>query len=267
MREIKHPKNKDKLEYYIQGLIEQKYTLKEVANLTGYTTSHLCVLKKQYKERGKETFENGHKGMESKNKVPDDIKKKIIELYSEKYIGETFRSFSNVLKSKYNIDYSYRTIYTVLTSAGFSSPASHPHLETDTKKEDTIFQRRFKYLLEKLEISQTEIASKTNLSVSAISYYLSGRREPKGAILLTLANALETTPEYLLGKTDNEYKKHKNLEKEKFFELLKKLQFTEMEKLRIVEYLFANKSLENTELLNTNNSLFDSIYKLFKRKK
>ena len=40
------------------------------------------------------------------------------------------------------------------------------------------------------------------MTEGAVSHYLKGDREPKGAILLSIANALETSTEYLSGKTD-----------------------------------------------------------------
>ncbi len=65
-----------------------------------------------------------------------------------------------------------------------------------------IFSERFGELLRLRNYSQKEIAQKTNLTESAVSRYLSGERTPRGAILLNIANALGTSMEYLLGKTD-----------------------------------------------------------------
>ena len=65
-----------------------------------------------------------------------------------------------------------------------------------------IFAERFGELLRLRNYSQKELAQKTNLTESAVSRYLSGERTPRGAILLNIANALGTSMDYLLGKTD-----------------------------------------------------------------
>ena len=65
-----------------------------------------------------------------------------------------------------------------------------------------IFSERFGELLRLRNYSQKELAQKTNLTESAVSRYLSGERTPRGAILLNIANALGTSMDYLLGKTD-----------------------------------------------------------------
>ena len=64
-----------------------------------------------------------------------------------------------------------------------------------------ILKERLSFLLKAREMSQKELADKTNLTEGAISHYLKGDREPKGAILLCIANALGTSTDYLTGKT------------------------------------------------------------------
>ena len=64
------------------------------------------------------------------------------------------------------------------------------------------FKERFAALLQARGLSQKELAQKTNLTESAVSHYLKGDREPRGAILLNIANALGTSTDYLSGKTD-----------------------------------------------------------------
>lgn len=65
-----------------------------------------------------------------------------------------------------------------------------------------MFRERFSALIQLRNMTQKELALKTNLTEGAISHYLKGDREPKGAILLNIANALETSTDYLSGKTD-----------------------------------------------------------------
>jgi hypothetical protein len=77
MRTVKHPKNKENLEFCLQNLLCGKLTLKQAAKISGYNPSYLSVKKKEYKQKGSKALVNGHTGMKSKNKVPADVKKKI----------------------------------------------------------------------------------------------------------------------------------------------------------------------------------------------
>ena len=67
---------------------------------------------------------------------------------------------------------------------------------------DGAFRERFAALIQERGMTQKELAQKTNLTEGAISHYLKGDREPKGAILLNIANALGTSTDYLKGLTD-----------------------------------------------------------------
>ena len=66
-----------------------------------------------------------------------------------------------------------------------------------------VFKERFGELIQLRGYSQKDVALKTHLTESAISHYLKGDREPKGAILLNIANTLGTTTDYLQGRTDD----------------------------------------------------------------
>lgn len=131
MRTIKHPHQRENLEEYILGLIQGDYTLKQVAVFTGYTVVHLCNLKKEYQLKGSAVFQNGHKGKPPKTKVPDEIKRQIIDIYKTDFMNEeteeaaNFHFFTKALNDFYDIDYSYRTIYNILTEAGYKSPEKH----------------------------------------------------------------------------------------------------------------------------------------------
>ena len=139
MRTIKHPKNKDGLEYLLQELIEGNYTLNQVASITGYTPQHLSALKKKYKKFGPKAFVNGHKGMKAKNKVPADVRKKIVDVYKTDFPGINFHFFLKALNDYYGIHYSYKTIYRILTAAGIESPEKH-----NVKKKDKVHRPRYR---------------------------------------------------------------------------------------------------------------------------
>ena len=126
MRTIKHPKNKDNFEFYIKGLQDGNFTLKQVSFITGYSTRQLTNIKKKYAKEGVNAFENGHKGMKPKNRIPYKIKRQIINIYKTEFLGFNFHFFVKALNDFYDIHYSYKTIYNILTKDGIESPEKPP---------------------------------------------------------------------------------------------------------------------------------------------
>lgn len=125
MRTVKHPKNKENLEFYINGLLKNDFTLKQVSYITGYSTRQLTRLKGKYSKAGTAAFINGHKGMKPKNIITQGVKRQIVDIYKTEFLGFNFNFFTKALSEFYNITYSYKTIYKILTQAGIISPEKH----------------------------------------------------------------------------------------------------------------------------------------------
>ncbi len=68
---------------------------------------------------------------------------------------------------------------------------------------DNTFKERLAALIKERNMTQRQLAEATRLTEGAVSHYLKGDREPKGAILLNIANALGTSTDYLSGRTDD----------------------------------------------------------------
>lgn len=68
---------------------------------------------------------------------------------------------------------------------------------------ETIFSRRLQELRDALDLSQEELAKKAKLQATAISHFETGGRKPSFDNLRNLADALETTVDYLMGRTDS----------------------------------------------------------------
>ncbi|WP_433071981.1 ISNCY family transposase [Treponema vincentii] len=98
------------------------FTLKQVSFITGYSTRQLTNIKKQYAKEGVKAFENGHKGMKPKNRIPDKIKRQIVNIYKTEFLGFNFHFFAKALDEFYGIHYSYKTVYNILTKNGVASP-------------------------------------------------------------------------------------------------------------------------------------------------
>ena len=61
--------------------------------------------------------------------------------------------------------------------------------------------KRITDLMREKEMSQKDLATLTGLSKSGISQYLSGKVVPTDISLLKIADALETSVQYLIGET------------------------------------------------------------------
>ncbi len=63
---------------------------------------------------------------------------------------------------------------------------------------------RIKELREKRNITQIRLGTEIEVSQETISAYENGRAEPKLEKLIRIADFLNTTTDYLLGRTDND---------------------------------------------------------------
>lgn len=108
---------------------------------------------------------------------------------------------------------------------------------------DGIFKERFAALLKARGLSQKELAQKTSLTEGAVSHYLKGDREPKGAILLNIANALETSTDYLSGRTNEIKPAGADSEIEKAFQLVARnaQNMTAEDRERFLKILYGGK--------------------------
>jgi len=66
-----------------------------------------------------------------------------------------------------------------------------------------MFSNRLKFLRKQNHLSQEELAKKINTTKSTISNYENKYSTPSNEVLGDLANILNTTTDYLLGRTDN----------------------------------------------------------------
>ena len=66
-----------------------------------------------------------------------------------------------------------------------------------------LFAERLKYARERLrKLSQAELAERSGLQAAAVSHFETGQRKPSFDNLRRLADALEVTTDYLLGRAD-----------------------------------------------------------------
>lgn len=69
--------------------------------------------------------------------------------------------------------------------------------------EMSLFSERISKLMKENNFSQKELAAKIGVTESAMSYYIKGTRTPRSDVLSRVATALNTSTDYLLGKSNN----------------------------------------------------------------
>ena len=110
----------------IEACIKGKCTVKQVATALGLSERRVKQIKKELKENGVKSIQHGNRGRKPKNAIPDETKKKILELRSSyEYELSNFKHFQELLKERENIDISYSALYNILRNAGIKSPKKH----------------------------------------------------------------------------------------------------------------------------------------------
>lgn len=69
-------------------------------------------------------------------------------------------------------------------------------------KSDNPFPQRLQSLRTRRNLSQDELAKRAGLQATAVSHFETGTRKPSFDNLRRLADALETTVDYLMGRTN-----------------------------------------------------------------
>ncbi|MEO6279857.1 helix-turn-helix transcriptional regulator [Roseateles sp.] len=74
---------------------------------------------------------------------------------------------------------------------------------TDERTPSDLFQERLRAARELRKWSQGQLAEKASMPPSSIAHFESGSRKPSFDTLRRLANALEVTTDYLLGRVED----------------------------------------------------------------
>lgn len=122
MKSMHVQKQKQLLPFYIKGLAQKKFTLKQASESTGYTIQWLMQLRNNYINNGFLDLENKNKYRIPKNKKPEKLKQKIVAIYCSEYKDINFKFFCKCLKEYENIDICYTTLRNVMSEYGIKSP-------------------------------------------------------------------------------------------------------------------------------------------------
>lgn len=110
----------------IDACIKGQCTVKQVATALGLSERRVKQIKKEVKENGVKSIQHGNRGRKPKNTIPDETRKKILELRSSyEYEISNFKHFQEILEERENIKISYSALYNILRNAGIKSPKKH----------------------------------------------------------------------------------------------------------------------------------------------
>jgi transposase len=90
--------------------------------LLGISSRHLKRIIASYRKEGAAALAHGNRGEIPHNAIDEGLKRKVLELAQEKYIGFNFLHFTDSLKEREGIDISRSTVGRILLNAGIKSP-------------------------------------------------------------------------------------------------------------------------------------------------
>ena len=97
-------------------------TVSLASKITRYSQVHIRNSYKQWLIRGDSIFIHGNKGRAPADRIDGNTRKHIVSIYNNDFPGYNFTFFSKCLRDYYDINFSDKTIYNILTEAGLKSP-------------------------------------------------------------------------------------------------------------------------------------------------
>lgn len=119
----------------IQSVIDKKRTGKEASEVLKVSERQIWRLIKKARDKGIVEIKHGNCNRIPKNKTPEDVVNKVIQLKkSYNYELANFKHFTELLEEKENIKLSYSTVYNILKENGFVSKNSHKERITHRRR-------------------------------------------------------------------------------------------------------------------------------------
>jgi transcriptional regulator with XRE-family HTH domain len=104
------------------------------------------------------------------------------------------------------------------------------------------FSERLRNARELRKLSQSELAAKSGLQPSAVSHFESGRRSPSFQNLKAVADALQVTTDYLIGRSDEPNVSH--VASIKLFRHAEKMSGEDLDTLTSIAEVLAKKGTQ-----------------------
>lgn len=132
----------------IKKILGGECSKKEAIKILGITTRQIDRLILKYKNDGEAGFIHKSRGKESKNKIPENIKEEIVNLYITEYFDYNFTHFYEAIREKYQL--SAKSIDNILNDADIISPeAQH--------KTTTLYNANMKKAIRQKQATEEQI--------------------------------------------------------------------------------------------------------------
>jgi transposase len=164
---------KEEFQYkIIKKLVESNGNKQRAAIKLNCTVRHINRLIKKFKEGGKESFVHGNKNKEPVNKISQEDKVKILDIYCTKLHDANLRHATELLQENFDISISDTTLNSILKSHFILSPKA----QRNTK-------RRMKKKLKALQEQAYSVSEfrKIEDKIESLDYYEAHPRRPRCA--------------------------------------------------------------------------------------
>lgn len=118
----------------IKDLVENKINRERAEVLLGLKKRRINQLVSIYNTRGIEGFEHGNVGKSPVNKIPIEVKEKIISLRKEEFYDFNYLHALEFIKDEYDINISYTSLYNIWMSQLDPSKEAHRATKKEVKK-------------------------------------------------------------------------------------------------------------------------------------
>jgi transposase len=108
----------------LERVLSGSMSYAEGADTLGVSSRQLRRLKTKYLEEGESGLIHGNRGRKPKNTIPEELRRKVVNLYEEKYYDSNFCHLSQLLGEHEGLDISPSSVERILKSAG--KEAKHP---------------------------------------------------------------------------------------------------------------------------------------------
>ena len=152
MRKVELKMNEKEKYEIIKELVDHNGNKNRASKKLGISKRQINRLIIKYKEKGKAGFVHGNRTRKPVNAFDSTISEDIILLYKNKYYDFNFNHFKEFLKTKENIDVSYKFIYKVLTQNGILSPKARKKTRREFTKKKLLEEKKINYAMSNEQI-------------------------------------------------------------------------------------------------------------------
>ena len=164
---------KEEFQYkIIKKLVESNGNKQRAAIKLNCTVRHINRLIKKFKEGGKESFVHGNKNKEPVNKISQEDKVKILDIYCTKLHDANLRHATELLQENFDISISDTTLNSILKSHFILSPKAQRNTKRRMKKELKALQEQAYSVSEFRKIED---------KIESLDYYEAHPRRPRCA--------------------------------------------------------------------------------------